>query len=193
MGNPVQEFFDRLAPNWDEGSEDSLPHIGELLSRLSIKPGSRVLDLACGTGIISGPLHDLFDADVTGLDISSEMIRIAEEKHRDKEGVRFLAGDFYSESFPEPFDWVVCHNAYPHFVDRDAFVERLYDVLKEGGEFVVFHSLGRKRLSRHHDGLAPTISRDLDPVETEAEAFRQRFTILETDESETHFWIHGRK
>ena len=193
MDNPVKEFFDRLAPNWDKGSEDSFPHIWELLSRLSVKPGSKVLDLACGTGIISAPLHELFGAEVTGLDISTEMIRIAKEKHQDKEGVRFVAGDFYSESFSEPFDWVVCHNAYPHFIDREAFIERLYDVLKEGGEFVVFHSLGRARLARHHDGLGPTISRDLEPVEAEAKAFQRRFTILEADESDTHFWIHGRK
>ena len=193
MGNPVKEFFDALAPNWDRGSEDSLAHVLDLLKRLFIKPGSKVLDLACGTGIISKPLHDLFGAEVFGLDISSEMIRIAKQKHEGYEGISFEVGDFFNMDFEEKFDWVVCHNAFPHFVDAEAFVDRLYDALKEGGEFVVFHSIGRARLEKHHEGLGPTISRDLDAVDIEAERFKRRFQILEADESDTHFWIHGRK
>ena len=193
MGNPVQEFFDALAPNWDKGSEDSLSHVLSLLDRLSIKPGFKVLDLACGTGIITGPLHERFGAEVVGLDISSEMIRIAKGKYEGYEGISFEVGDFFNVDFEEKFDWVICHNAFPHFVDADAFVERLYDALKEGGEFVVFHSLGRVKLSKHHDGLGPTISRDLEPVDIEAKRFTKLFEILEADESDTHFWIHGRK
>lgn len=193
MENPVQEFFDSLAPSWDKGSEDNLAHILDLLGRLDVKPHSNVLDLACGTGVISGPLRDRFQAEVTGLDISSEMIRIAKEKYAGREGISFLVGDFFQMDFEEKFDWVVCHNAFPHFIDADAFVERLYNALEEGGEFVVFHSLGRVKLGKHHDGLGPKISRDLDAVEIEAERFQKRFEILEADESDTHFWIHGRK
>ncbi len=192
MGNPVQEFFDKIAPTWDDHSEDELAHIASLLSRLTIKPGSKVLDLACGTGIITGPLHERFDAEVLGFDISPEMIRIAKEKYKGAIGIRFEVGDFFN-GLDETFDYLVCHNAFPHFLDVDAFVDRIYETLNRGGEFVVFHSLGREKLRRHHDGLGPRISRDLEPVEIEAKAFARRFEILEADESDTHFWIHGRK
>ena len=193
MGNPIQEFFDALAPSWDDHSEDKMGHIESLLSRLDIRPGSKVLDLACGTGIISGLLHDKFGAEVFGLDISPKMIEIAREKYQGKEGVRFEVGDFFDMPEDGSFDWIVCHNAFPHFLDVAAFVEQTYGCLADGGEFVVFHSLGREKLKRHHDGLAPVISRDLLPVEEEAMAFSERFDILEADESNTHFWIHGRK
>lgn len=193
MGNDIQNFFDSLAPHWDEESEEKLPFVVSLLDQARIKKGSKVLDLACGTGIISGVLHDRYGAEVLGLDISGEMIKIAMRKYEGKEGVRFLQGDFYSAKGLGRFDYVICHNAFPHFLDVEAFLARAYDSLVEGGEIVVFHSLGRERLRRHHDGLGPVLSRDLEPVEIEAGAFAKRFAILEANESENHFWIRARK
>lgn len=193
MPNDVRDFFDSLAPNWDERSEEKLPHIVSLLDRAQIRSGSRVLDLACGTGIISGVLHDRYGAEVLGLDVSPKMIEIAKAKYKGKEGVHFECGDFYETSFREEFDYVICHNAFPHFVDVERFVDHIADALVPGGEFVVFHSLGRVKLQSHHDGLGPTISRNLGPVEEEARAFSKRLTVLECDESDSHFWIRGRK
>ncbi len=193
MGNDVQEFFDSVASTWDLHSEDKLPHLRELLSRLDIAPGGRILDLACGTGIITGELHDMFSSTVLGFDISEKMIELAKAKYEGREGIRFQVGDFFDESFDEKFDYIVCHNAFPHFLNVPLFVDRLYDCLKEGGGFVVFHSLGREKLKRHHDGLGPVISRDLEPVEIEAEAFAPKLEIVRADEGPTHFWIQGRK
>lgn len=193
MPNDVRDFFDSLAPNWDEHSEEKLPHIISLLDRVHIRSGSRVLDLACGTGIISGILHDRYGAEVLGLDVSVKMIEIARGKYASKDGVCFECDDFYETLFHQEFDYIVCHNAFPHFVDVERFVDHIADALVPGGEFVVFHSLGRAKLQSHHDGLGPTISRNLGPVEEEARAFSKRLTVLECDESDSHFWIRGRK
>lgn len=193
MSNEVRDFFDSLASRWDDMSEDTLPHIRSLLDRVSFRPGSRILDLACGTGIISGLLHDVYGGEVLGLDISPKMIEIARKKYEGKEGVAFEVGDFIDTAFKGPFDYIVCHNAFPHFVEVDLFVERIRDCLAEGGEFVVFHSLGRERLKAHHSGVGPKISRDLEPVDIEAKRFARLLTVTEADEGEDYIYIHGLK
>ena len=193
MANEVRDFFDSLAERWDNMGQDPLPHVRSLLGRVSFRPGSKILDLGCGTGVISGLLHDEYGGDVLGLDVSPKMIEVARRKYDGKEGVTFEVGDFLDPSFTGRFDYIVCYNAYPHFVDVDAFVERISDCLADGGEFVVFHTLGRERLKAHHSGIGPKISRELDPVDVEAERFARLFTVLEYDEGDNHIFIHGRK
>lgn len=193
MVNEVRDFFDSLAERWDEMGQDPLPRVRSLLDRVDFHPGSRILDLACGTGVISGMLHDEYGGAVLGLDISPKMIEVARRKYEGKEGVAFEVEDFLSPSFKGDFDYIVCYNAFPHFVDVDRFVEQIHDRLIDGGEFVIFHTLGRERLKEHHSGIGPNISRDLEPVEDEANKFARLLTVLACDEGEDHIFIHGRK
>ena len=66
----VKEFFDNIASRWDSLEHhtraDLLPFVAQ-----AVDNGSKVLDLGCGTGIISGILHDDLHCDVTALDISA--------------------------------------------------------------------------------------------------------------------------
>ena len=193
MANEVSDFFDSLAERWDEMGYDPLPDVRSLLDRISFRPGSKILDLGCGTGVISGLLHDEYGGVVLGLDISPKMIEIARRKYNGKEGVAFEVGNFLDSSFRGRFDYIVCYNAFPHFVDVDRFVKQIRDCLVDRGEFVIFHTLGRERLKAHHSGIGPKISRDLEPVEDEANKFARLLTVLACDESEDHIFIHGRK
>ena len=50
--NEVIEFFDRLAPSWDA---DMIRHddvIDLILDNAGVKSDIRVLDVACGTGVL---------------------------------------------------------------------------------------------------------------------------------------------
>jgi demethylmenaquinone methyltransferase / 2-methoxy-6-polyprenyl-1,4-benzoquinol methylase len=49
----------------------------EMVSRLHLARGARVLDVATGTGLVAGDLAEKFDARVVGLDQSAEMLRRA--------------------------------------------------------------------------------------------------------------------
>jgi SAM-dependent methyltransferase len=72
-------------PNFSEIYERILvpslfrPWARDLLDRVSLAQGDRVLDVACGTGIVARLARERLGADsrITGVDINSEMIAVA--------------------------------------------------------------------------------------------------------------------
>jgi cyclopropane fatty-acyl-phospholipid synthase-like methyltransferase len=56
----------------------------DLLDRLNLKKGQRVLDLGCGAGGISEFISDQTGAAVTGLDYSSTAITVARARTEKK-------------------------------------------------------------------------------------------------------------
>ncbi len=104
-----------------------------------MKPDHVVLDVGCGTGSLALRLAP-HAARVHGLDISSEMIRIARGKARDQgvDNVTFHVGaehetmDFEAEGLDG-----ICAYSILHLVeDRPAMLDRLYSWLKPGGFLV---------------------------------------------------------
>ncbi len=80
----VREVFDRQAATFDEHLVGSLDYRGpEVLSALArrcgAQPGSAVLDLGCGTGLMGAALRDLAGRTV-GIDLSPRMIERARER-----------------------------------------------------------------------------------------------------------------
>lgn len=181
MKNDVSKFFDSLAPHWDEGITS--PPLDLLLSS-GIKKGNKVLDVACGTGIITPVLHSLCERDVLGIDISPKMIEIAKANHRDEKGVRFLCEDFAEFKGDGDYDLVVIYNAFPHFVDLNALKKALLRTLKKGGKAAILHSLSRKQLGHHHEGLGPSISRTIASPLDEARFFYPEFSLVLAKESD---------
>lgn len=74
----VQRYgWDKAAPYYDAGWKDSLaPAQQALLEMAAAQPGETVLDLACGTGLVTFPLVDQIgpDGDVIATDLSDVMV-----------------------------------------------------------------------------------------------------------------------
>lgn len=189
--NPVADFFDARASRWDEWAEDDLGFVRTLFDRIGIQKGDKVLDLACGTGVVTALLHEYSGAPVVGMDIAPKMIEIAKKKYENSDFATFVSQNFMSYE-GDPFDVIVLYNAYPHFLDPKGLAEKLHSSLKSGGRFAIVHSLGRQRLAKHHEGLSIKISRDLAPVEIEAESFKERFEITVAEEGEDFSLIIGK-
>lgn len=105
--------------------------------RRFVRPGCRVLDLGCGTGRTTGPLHAL-GADVVGVDIAPAMVAEARRQHP---GVTFECGDAARLRFDDGAFDVVFFLANGldcvHPVDeRRAAVREVARVLAPGGVFV---------------------------------------------------------
>ncbi len=66
----VIAFFDERAGEWDAGMVRSDEKIGRILDNAKVTAGSRVLDIACGTGVLIGDYLRRNVESVTAVDIS---------------------------------------------------------------------------------------------------------------------------
>ncbi|HBC46737.1 MAG TPA: hypothetical protein DEO84_11365 [candidate division Zixibacteria bacterium] len=82
------------------------------------KPKS-VVDFACGTGNVAVGLS-LEGYDVTGVDYSPDMLRVARAKAREyKSDTRFIIGDIAKVDLGRKFDLLLCTgNSIPHFTKQ---------------------------------------------------------------------------
>lgn len=184
----IRQKFDTWAPDWDSFGEPKPEILAFLLQQIPQGHYEKILDLGCGTGVMSGPLKETFGGEVLGLDLSSEMIKIAKQKYQGQEGISFQAGDFY-EFEGTGFDLILIHNAYPHFLDVDALCNKANDVLKEGGILAVMHSIGRQELNHHHEDSAMPISFLLASPQEEGARFAEKFAFVDGAETNSYYYF----
>ena len=92
-----KDFFNSLAKDWDARQKLSDDDVFNLVKLANINPGDKVLDVACGTGIIDKHLLKLGAKNVVAIDLSANMIAVAKSKNRD-ENLRYEIAEFYDFS-----------------------------------------------------------------------------------------------
>ncbi len=101
---------------------------------VDVKPGSSVLDLGCGNGVLA---HDFSNRGmyVIGIDRSPEFVATARKNYPD---LTFIEADATNFSLEEPVD-AVFSNAVLHWIARENHPKLLscvHKALKPGGQFV---------------------------------------------------------
>ena len=100
-----------------------------------VRPGTRVLDLACGTGDITYEVAAR-GADATGLDVTLRMLELAHAKRAERP-VRFLAGDMMALPFGgAQFDVVTSGYGIRNVPTIQPALDEIYRVLRPGGLFL---------------------------------------------------------
>ena len=188
----VIAFFDDRAGDWDAGMVRSDEKIGRILDNAKVTAGSRVLDVACGTGVLIGDYLRRGVASVTAVDISPEMIRIAREKFP-QETVRFVCGDAENAPLGENFDAIVVYNAFPHFPDPERLVARLAARLVSGGRLTVAHGSSRADIDAHHRGAASRVSNGLMDSEALAAIFARHLRVTDVISTDEMYQVVGEK
>ena len=74
----IIEFFDRCAPTWDADMIKNDKIIETILDNAEVSENQAILDVACGTGVMFPYYLNRNVASVTGIDISPEMVKIAQ-------------------------------------------------------------------------------------------------------------------
>ncbi|HWW77104.1 MAG TPA: methyltransferase domain-containing protein, partial [Pyrinomonadaceae bacterium] len=112
---------------------------------LALPPDRRVLDVGCGSGWLSEYFARL-GYDVTGIDISPDLIEIARARvesieygadHETPLRCRFLVHDVEAEPLAETFDAVVCYDSLHHFEDERAVMRSLASMTAYGGALFI--------------------------------------------------------
>ncbi|MEH2277471.1 MAG: methyltransferase domain-containing protein [Nostoc sp.] len=103
-----------------------------------LPPGTTVLDVGCGIGGSSRILARDYGFAVTGITISPQQVKRAQELTPQEVNAQFAVDDAMALSFPDAsFDVVWSIEAGPHMPDKGVFARELIRVLKPGGVLVV--------------------------------------------------------
>jgi 2-polyprenyl-3-methyl-5-hydroxy-6-metoxy-1,4-benzoquinol methylase len=139
LANKLPKFRD--SRGMDAETHREFCDFANIAVALELPPGARILDVACGSGWLSEYFARL-GYDVTGIDISPDLIRISEDRVRglpygvDPETplrCRFLVHDVERAPLGEKFDALVCYDAMHHFADEQAVARNLAAMLEGGG------------------------------------------------------------
>ena len=102
--------------------------------------GKSVLDLACGEGFYTRKIKQAGAAEVTGVDISAEMIRLAKEEERTRPlGCKYLNQDVAELEIAELIDVVVAMYLLNYAKTKEEllrFCQVSYNAMCSGGRFV---------------------------------------------------------
>ena len=103
----------------------------EFVKELNLKPGMRVLDIGCGIGGSAFYMARNFGAEVLGIDLSNNMLDIANERKMEMEenirnSVSFRYLDATTAVFPaNSFDVVYSRDAIMHILDKEPLYEKI--------------------------------------------------------------------
>ena len=153
------EFFDTLAPTWDENEIRSTPdRIRSILGKLRISKGMDILDLGTGTGVLvpylSGMVGD--EGHVTAIDLSEGMLSLARQKYGHLKNVEFLKIDFEEEQIPGKYDVALLYSVYPHLHAPADTMEWFFKMnMKPDGRIVIAFPSDEEFINNiHHERKA---------------------------------------
>lgn len=117
------------------------PVPADLLRTADLQPEERVLDVACGTGLIARLAAEQVGprGSVTGIDVAPDMIDVAESTPSPAgPRIEWQVGDATSLPLPgDSYDVVLCQMGLMFMEDRPAALAEMRRVLAPGGRLVV--------------------------------------------------------
>lgn len=136
------------------------------LARMALRPGERVLDVACGTGIVARLAAPLLGpaGSIIGTDLNAGMLEVA-RRHQPSGGahVEWRQGDAMALPFPDAgFDVVLCQQGLQFFPERAGALREMRRVLRPGGRVGLCVWRGIEH-SPCHLAIAAALRRHLGP------------------------------
>ena len=137
--NNKKEIFDRWANSYDWTFPSFIYQAihKRLLSQVELLPNANVLDLGCGTGRLLDRLATQFpEIRATGLDLSSQMLRVARQNNRHRPRLIYIEGNAENLPFAEgQFDAVFNTISFLHYPQPEQVLKEVARVLSPGGRF----------------------------------------------------------
>lgn len=142
--NDNREWFQEWANEYDTTLGKLKRHhklLDLVVKSSGIKKNNHILDIGCGTGLLSLKFLDKTDCTITAIDSSPQMLRIFEEKiekynlaekiHCEQKSAEDM--DFK----PDQFDIIAATVSLHHVKFKEPVIKNIYDSLKGGGRFVM--------------------------------------------------------
>ena len=151
-----RESFDEAAPDYNlyrSGYPDTV--VTAVITTSRLRPGSRVLEIGCGTGQLTVPLAQ-YGAGVVAVEHGPNLAALARQNLAGFANVEVEVGAF--EDWPpphDPFDAVVSASAF-HWLDPEVRYSKSARVLKPRGRLTILHA-------HHVRGGTPGFFEDTQP------------------------------
>lgn len=142
----MDEFFNARVTGYDQHMKENIDQYEDFYRTIS-KPILRtdvrieILDLGCGTGLeLKGIFKNVPNAQITGIDLSEEMLNSLTEKYREfAEQLNLIKGSYISHPFGrEKYDYVVSVMTIHHFFEKEKLelYKKIRKSLKPDGKYI---------------------------------------------------------
>jgi len=116
------------------------PLAHELVDAAALEAGERVLDMACGTGVVARLAAQQVGAGgaVTGVDVNSGMLGVARSVATEGAAIEWREADAAATGLPDgSYDAALCALGLQFFGDRGGALRELRRVLRPGGRVAI--------------------------------------------------------
>jgi trans-aconitate 2-methyltransferase len=152
----------------------------DLVALITRRPAGRVVDLGCGTGLLTAALHrELSATETVGVDSSEAMLERA--RTLEVEGLEFQRRDISNFQAGAPFDVVFSNAALQWVGDHQTLFARLTGLLAPGGELAV-------QVPANFDHISHTLAADIareEPFSGAMHGYTRTFSVLPPEEYAT--------
>lgn len=129
------EVAPRYHKKWASVNKGPFQSTKKLVELVNINKGDAVLDVACGTGVVTNEIQKKIGKSgyVVGVDTSSTAIKIAKKWNGKKLNVNFVNSDAEKFNFSKKFDVVTCQYALFFFPNAQKALKNMKNSLKKSG------------------------------------------------------------
>jgi ubiquinone/menaquinone biosynthesis C-methylase UbiE len=129
------EVAPRYHKRWASVNKGPFQSTKKLVELVNINKGDSVLDVACGTGVVTNEIQKKIGKSgyVVGVDTSSTAIKIAKKWNGRKLNVNFINIDAEKFTFSKKFDVVTCQYALFFFPNAQKALKNMKNSLKKSG------------------------------------------------------------
>jgi len=131
-------------------SSATFEEVCELIQKLGLPPKARILDAGCGNGAFALLLAQKFGFQVTGIDLSEDIIKIAQRQTYEfnlNDLCHFFVGDFSDFVTSQPFDLILCIGSLYWNQPLAQTFQRWHQALNNPGWLVLFLNLAEEVLT----------------------------------------------
>lgn len=165
----TKSYFNSRADIWDAKiAEKDAAKLARMARELGLKPGSTVLDVGTGTGILVPFILEIIgnEGKLVCLDSAEKMLDKARAKNF-MGNIEFICADIEETRLADnAFDTIVCYSSFPHFQDKLKALKEIGRLLKKGGKVIICHTSSRDFIRQIHQKI-PEMHNDLIPGEAE--------------------------
>ena len=134
MKDNIKKNFSKGSKTYDENANVQKAMIDHLVNNLPRKDYSKILEIGCGTGLLTAQLIALFpNAKITALDISEGMISTCKEKLKNSTNIEYICADVEYNCPIDEFDLIVSSATFQWITDLEELLKKLKSRLTFNG------------------------------------------------------------